>query len=84
MYVKFVHLLLMVLINKLLEKVDSFYLNLGFMLKRLKIPRLKSIIIPTDLHNDDKKKINNYITGWVQRYIHVWNVYIYKRKLRYK
>jgi len=57
MYVKIVHLLLMVLINKLLEKVDSFYLNLGFMLKRLKIPRLKSIIIPTDVHNDDKKKL---------------------------
>jgi hypothetical protein len=57
MYVKIIHLLFIVLINKLIEKVDSFYLNLGYILKRLKIPRIKSIIIPDDIHNDDKKKL---------------------------
>lgn len=63
MYIKVIQLLLIVLINKLIEKVDSFYLNLGYFLKKIKIPRLKSIIIPNDIHNDNKKKLISISPG---------------------
>jgi hypothetical protein len=63
MYLKVIHLLLIVLINELIEKVDTFYMNLGHIIKRLNMSRLQSIIIPNDIHNDNKRKLISISPG---------------------